>query len=89
MRAKEGDAYPLGALPVGTKVHCVEQSPGVTFHKVRAAGTFGTIIVRTPRFDLSQYLKRFISIKTVCISRLFQNLAKIRWTRGHFGYTKT
>lgn len=46
MRAKEGDAYPLGALPIGTKVHCIEQSPGVTFHKVRAAGTFGTIIVR-------------------------------------------
>lgn len=46
MRAKEGDAYPLGALPIGTKVHCVEQSPGVTFHKVRAAGTFGTIVVR-------------------------------------------
>ncbi|PSN35212.1 hypothetical protein C0J52_16891 [Blattella germanica] len=28
VRANEGDAYPLGALPMGTLVHCVEHYPG-------------------------------------------------------------
>lgn len=44
VRAKEGDAYPLGALPVGTMVHNVEIYPGENFHLVRAAGTYGTIL---------------------------------------------
>lgn len=45
VRANDGDAYPLGALPIGTKVHCVEQTPGFTYHKIRAAGTYGIIMV--------------------------------------------
>lgn len=44
-RAQEVDAYPLGALPIGTKVHCIEQTPGFPYHKIRAAGTYGTILV--------------------------------------------
>lgn len=44
VRANEGDAYPLGALPVGTKVNCIEQLPGVAIHTIRAAGTYGTIL---------------------------------------------
>lgn len=44
MRANEGDAYPLGALPIGTKVNCIEQTPGIPFHRVRAAGLFSTIL---------------------------------------------
>lgn len=44
VRAKEGDAYPLGALPVGTIVHNVEIYPGNAFHYIRAAGTYGTIL---------------------------------------------
>lgn len=48
VRAKEGDAYPLGALPVGTVVHCVEQTPGFPFHIIHAAGSHGTI---TRKFD--------------------------------------
>lgn len=44
VRCKEGDAYPLGALPVGTIVHNIESFPGQEFHLVRAAGTFGTIL---------------------------------------------
>lgn len=44
VRANDGDAYPLGALPVGTRVHCIEQTPGFTYHNTRAAGTFGTIL---------------------------------------------
>lgn len=44
VRAKEGDAYPLGALPVGTVVHNVEMYPGEHYHIIRAAGAFGTIL---------------------------------------------
>lgn len=44
VRAKEGDAYPLGALPVGTMVHCVEVYPGVPYHLIHAAGSYGTIL---------------------------------------------
>jgi large subunit ribosomal protein L2 len=44
VRGNEGDAYPLGALPVGTQVHCIEQFPGKGSRYVHAAGTFATII---------------------------------------------
>lgn len=44
MRAKEGDAYPLGALPVGTQVHCVERNPGIPDHVIRAAGAYATVV---------------------------------------------
>lgn len=44
MRANEGDAYPLGALQIGTRVHCIEKTPGFPFHEIRAAGTYGTIL---------------------------------------------
>lgn len=29
VRANEGDAYLLGALPTGTIVHCIEKEPGM------------------------------------------------------------
>ena len=32
MRANEGDAYVLGALPAGTIVHCIEKDPGKCFN---------------------------------------------------------
>lgn len=43
VRPKEGDAYPLGALPSGTQVHCVEIIPGDGARMIKAAGTTGTI----------------------------------------------
>ncbi|XP_012255662.2 39S ribosomal protein L2, mitochondrial [Athalia rosae] len=46
VRAFEGDAYPLGALPNGTLVHCVEKYPGAGGCLIHAAGTFGTILRR-------------------------------------------
>lgn len=30
VRANEGDAYVLGALPTGTVVHCIEKEPGLS-----------------------------------------------------------
>lgn len=44
VRPNEGDAYPLGALPVGTRIHCLEKNPGQQCHLIHAAGTFGTIL---------------------------------------------
>lgn len=44
VRPNEGDAYPLGALPVGTRIHNLEKNPGYPFHLIHAAGTFGTIL---------------------------------------------
>jgi len=40
----EGDAYPLGALPMGTKVHSVEQVTGTGGYFAHAAGVCATIL---------------------------------------------
>ncbi|XP_056902534.1 39S ribosomal protein L2, mitochondrial [Takifugu flavidus] len=42
--AKEGDAYPLGALPVGTLVNNLEIQPGKGSEYIRAAGTSGVLL---------------------------------------------
>jgi large subunit ribosomal protein L2 len=44
VRANEGDAYPLGALPNGTIVHNVEKFPDSGKYLIHAAGGFGTIV---------------------------------------------
>lgn len=36
--AQEGNAYPLGALPVGTLINNVESEPGRGAQYIRAAG---------------------------------------------------
>lgn len=42
--ANEGDAYPLGALPVGTLVNNLEIQPGKGSEYIRAAGTSGVLL---------------------------------------------
>ncbi|XP_070771982.1 large ribosomal subunit protein uL2m [Enoplosus armatus] len=42
--ANEGDAYPLGALPVGTLVNNMEIQPGKGSEYIRAAGTSGVLL---------------------------------------------
>jgi len=42
--ANEGDAYPLGALPVGTVVNNLEIQPGKGSEYIRAAGTSGILL---------------------------------------------
>ena len=44
VRPNEGDAHPLGSLPVGTLVNCVERYPGKGAVMVRAAGTSALLI---------------------------------------------
>lgn len=48
VRAKLGDAHPLGALPVGTKVHAIEHIPGKGAKFCIAAGSFAEISKRLP-----------------------------------------
>jgi len=48
VRAHEGDAYPLGALPLGTQVHCIEKYPGLGGFLVHAAGTYATVVRKAP-----------------------------------------
>lgn len=69
MRANEGDAYPLGALQIGTRVHCVEKNPGIAAHQIRAAGTFGTILRKFDNFVVVQCPgKREIAFKEECMA---------------------
>ncbi|KAM6182684.1 large ribosomal subunit protein uL2m [Erethizon dorsatum] len=42
--AREGDAHPLGALPVGTLINNVESEPGRGAQYIRAAGTCGVLL---------------------------------------------
>ncbi|KAG8547049.1 hypothetical protein GDO81_029217, partial [Engystomops pustulosus] len=42
--AQEGDAHPLGAMPVGTLVNCLETEPGKGAYFIRAAGTCGVLL---------------------------------------------
>lgn len=44
MRPQEGDAHPLGALPIGSQINCVELIPGMGGLLVHSAGSFATII---------------------------------------------
>ncbi|XP_011880716.1 PREDICTED: 39S ribosomal protein L2, mitochondrial [Vollenhovia emeryi] len=69
VRALEGDAYPLGALPIGTPVHCVEKYPGVGGFLIHAAGTLGTIIKRDgDRVVVQMPSKKPFSLHETCMA---------------------
>ncbi|ELU00672.1 hypothetical protein CAPTEDRAFT_159292 [Capitella teleta] len=42
--AREGDSYPLGSLPIGTVVNCIQRFPGLHGRVSCAAGTSGQLI---------------------------------------------
>lgn len=44
VRANEGDAHPVGALPLGSTVCCVEKFPGEGAHYGRSAGNSVTLL---------------------------------------------
>lgn len=69
VRANEGDAYPLGALQIGTRVHCIEKNPGIPAHQIRAAGTYGTILRKFEGHVVVQMpKKREIAFKEDCMA---------------------
>lgn len=69
VRPNEGDAWPLGALPIGTVVHNVEPYPGTKGYFARAAGTCcqilrkvgGRVIIQIPS-------KREVSLSEECMA---------------------
>ncbi|XP_071866139.1 mitochondrial ribosomal protein L2 [Bombus fervidus] len=70
VRAFEGDAYPLGALPKGTIVNCVEKYPNQGGCYIHAAGTFGTIIRKDgeDRVVVKMPSKKEFSIHQSCMA---------------------
>ncbi|XP_012287602.1 39S ribosomal protein L2, mitochondrial [Orussus abietinus] len=69
VRAKEGDAYPLGALPMGTLVHCVEKYPGLGGFLIHAAGTCGTLLRREgDRIIIKMPSKKEFSLHETCMA---------------------
>ncbi|KZC11149.1 PREDICTED: 39S ribosomal protein L2, mitochondrial [Dufourea novaeangliae] len=70
IRPNEGDAYPLGALPAGTIVHCVEKYPGLGGFLIHAAGTFGTIMNRDgdDRVIVRMPSKKLFSLHETCMA---------------------
>jgi large subunit ribosomal protein L2 len=68
VKASEGDAYPVGALPIGTIVNCVEGYPGQGARYAMNAGTFATIMKRIDnRCILQLPTKHEISILEQCM----------------------
>ncbi|CAH1176996.1 unnamed protein product [Phaedon cochleariae] len=69
VRPNEGDAYPLGALPIGTQVHCVEKYPGVGGMLIHAAGAYATIVRKAPNDHVVVAMpsKREFSLPAVCM----------------------
>ncbi|CAG5078251.1 Similar to MRPL2: 39S ribosomal protein L2 [Cotesia congregata] len=70
VRAFEGDAYPLGALPIGTVVNCVEKYPGLGGFLIHAAGTSGTILRRDgdDRVIVQMPSKKLFSLSKTCMA---------------------
>lgn len=70
VRAYEGDAYPLGALSMGTLVHCVEKYPGLGGFLVHAAGTYATLLRKdgTDRVIIKMPSKKEFSLHETCMA---------------------
>lgn len=69
VRPREGDAYPLGALPLGTEINCVECYPGTGGIYVHAAGTYATIVRKAPNDHVVIQVpsKREFSLPQTCM----------------------
>ncbi|XP_055382850.1 39S ribosomal protein L2, mitochondrial [Condylostylus longicornis] len=85
VRPNEGDAYPLGALPVGTRIHCLEKNPGYPCHLIHAAGTFGTIL---RKFDDKVVVqlpsKKEFAFEKICMATVGR-LSNINHNKEHVG----
>ncbi|XP_078032551.1 mitochondrial ribosomal protein L2 [Augochlora pura] len=70
VRAIEGDAYPLGALPIGTIVNCIEKYPGLGGFFVHGAGTYATMIARDgdDRTIIRMPSKQQFSLHNTCMA---------------------
>uniref|UniRef100_A0A0A9WKF0 39S ribosomal protein L2, mitochondrial n=1 Tax=Lygus hesperus TaxID=30085 RepID=A0A0A9WKF0_LYGHE len=67
--AKEGDAYPIGALPMGTIVHSVEKYAGGGGHFAHAAGSFATLVRKMGNFVVVQLpSKKEVALPKECMA---------------------
>ncbi|XP_027309332.3 large ribosomal subunit protein uL2m [Anas platyrhynchos] len=67
--AKEGDAYPLGALPVGTLICNLESHPGKGAQYIRAAGTCGVLLRKVNGTAIVQLpSKRQMQVLETCVA---------------------
>ncbi|XP_060706690.1 39S ribosomal protein L2, mitochondrial [Hemiscyllium ocellatum] len=67
--ANEGDAYPLGALPVGTLVNSLELYPGKGALYIRAAGTCGVLLRKVNGTAIVQLpSKRQVQVLESCVA---------------------
>uniref|UniRef100_A0A8D0DUH3 Large ribosomal subunit protein uL2m n=1 Tax=Salvator merianae TaxID=96440 RepID=A0A8D0DUH3_SALMN len=67
--ANEGDAYPVGALPVGTLINNLESHPGKGAQYIRAAGTCGVILRKVNKTVIIQLpSKRQMQVMETCVA---------------------
>ncbi|NXS64708.1 RM02 protein, partial [Pandion haliaetus] len=67
--ANEGDAYPLGALPVGTLICNLESHPGKGAQYIRAAGTCGVLLRKVNGSAIVQLpSKRHMQVLETCVA---------------------
>ncbi|XP_015712185.1 39S ribosomal protein L2, mitochondrial [Coturnix japonica] len=67
--ASEGDAYPLGALPVGTLICNLESHPGKGAQYIRAAGTCGVLLRKVNGTAIVQLpSKRQMQVLETCVA---------------------
>ncbi|NXI36939.1 RM02 protein, partial [Galbula dea] len=67
--ANEGDAYPLGALPVGTLICNLESHPGKGAQYIRAAGTCGVLLRKVNGTAIVQLpSKRHMQVLETCVA---------------------
>ncbi|KAM8947237.1 large ribosomal subunit protein uL2m [Pelodytes ibericus] len=67
--AKEGDAHPLGALPIGTLINGLEINPGQGAKFIRAAGTCGVLLRKVNGTAIVQLpSKRQVQVLETCVA---------------------
>ncbi|XP_066467937.1 large ribosomal subunit protein uL2m isoform X2 [Tiliqua scincoides] len=67
--ANEGDAYPVGALPVGTLINNLESHPGKGAQYIRAAGTCGVLLRKVNGTAIIQLpSKRQMQVLETCMA---------------------
>ncbi|XP_053568800.1 39S ribosomal protein L2, mitochondrial [Bombina bombina] len=67
--AQEGDAHPLGALPVGTLINNLEVIPGRGAQYIRAAGTCGVLLRKVNGTAIVQLpSKRQVQVLETCVA---------------------
>uniref|UniRef100_A0A8C6TBK3 Mitochondrial ribosomal protein L2 n=1 Tax=Neogobius melanostomus TaxID=47308 RepID=A0A8C6TBK3_9GOBI len=83
--ANEGDAYPLGALPVGALVNNLEIHPGKGSQYIRAAGTSGVLLRKVNGTAIVQLpSKQQVQVQETCMVTVGR-VSNIDHNKEHIG----